>query len=281
VTVDDPADDVHRLADQWERNAVEDPLWVILSDPRRGGRRWSVDEFFATGDVEWRRVRELLGRVGAAPNLDGRFIDFGCGVGRITRQLAQDFRSGIGIDVSETMIRTARGLNPELDFVVNRAPDLSDVPDQSAAFVYSHIVLQHMVPEMQLGFIREFLRVLAPHGVAAFQVAGEFLDTGRPIVQRAAGQLPRPVKTALKRLVRRPTVSNRIEMDMHLLPDAVIQPLVRAGGGLIVAAPYTNSADRDHNGAIRFFDRPEAVNRHNLEPRASPILSRFYIVRRS
>lgn len=102
---------------------------MILSDPRRGGRRWSIEDFFQTGEVEWTRVQEMLEQVGASHNPDGRFVDFGCSVGRITRQLGEVFRSGIGIDVSETMIDTARRLNPALEFAVNLRPDLAIIPD--------------------------------------------------------------------------------------------------------------------------------------------------------
>ena len=67
---------------------------------------------------------------------------------------------------------------------------------------------------------------------------------------------------------------------MHLLPDAEVQAVVDATGGQVLAAPYSNSADRDHNGALRFFDRDQAIRRVEEERTASPILSRFYVVRR-
>ena len=55
-----------RLAHQqkvWESWAQADPLWAILSDPARRGRRWDVDEFFATGKPD---VDEALAQAGAA-----------------------------------------------------------------------------------------------------------------------------------------------------------------------------------------------------------------------
>lgn len=279
--------DAGRLGDQWERNAVEDPFWVILADPTRTDRRWTEAEFFATGETEWPRVAALLDSVGATPDPRGSFLDFGCGAGRMTRQLGRVFRTGVGIDVSDEMVATARRLNPDLEFAVNRASDLRFIPDASVSFVYSHMVLQHITPSLQETFVREFLRVLKPVGIAAFQVASENQEAPRPAWRRAVARLPRPIKASLKRLrasverlAGRPVRATAIEMEMHALPDQQVEGIVRDGGGVVVVSPFTNSTDLDHNGAVRFFDRDTALKRIHEEGGATPWLSRFYIVRR-
>lgn len=283
------AGDAGRLGEQWERNALEDPLWVILTDPTRAGRRWTEAEFFATGELEWPRIAALLDSVGATPDPRGSYVDFGCGVGRISRQLSRVFRTGVGIDVSEQMVTVARRFNADLEFVVNRAPDLRFIPDASVAFVYSHLVLQHLTPALQEAFVREFLRILAPGGIAAFQVASESqkAQDQDPAWHRAAARLPRPVKASLKRLkaslkrlAGRPVRSAAIHMEMHVLPHQRVETIVQDEGGTVVASPFTNSTDGDHNGAVRFFDRDTALKRLHVESGTSPWLSRFYVVRR-
>jgi hypothetical protein len=77
-----------------------------------------------------------------------------------------------------------------------------------------------------------------------------------------------------------PVAPAAIELEMHALLDQTVTALVEQGGGTVVASPFSNSTDRDHNGAIRFFDRETAVRRPGIESAASPILSRFYFVRR-
>jgi SAM-dependent methyltransferase len=273
-------DEAGRLGDQWERNAGEDPFWVILADPARTDRRWTEADFFATGETEWRRVAALLESVDAMPDPGGSFVDFGCGAGRMTRQFGRLFRTGVGIDVSDEMVAMARRLNPGLKFTVNRNPDLRFIPDGSVAFIYSHMVLQHITPSLQDTFVREFLRVLKPSGIAAFQVASENRESRRPAWRRAAARLPRPIKAGLKRLALRSTSGTAIEMEMHAMADQRVTGIVRAGGGVIVASPYTNSTDLDHNGAIRFFDRESALRRIEEESQATSWLSRFYVVRR-
>jgi SAM-dependent methyltransferase len=179
------------------------------------------------------------------------------------------------------MVVDARRFNPGVEFVVNRAPNLSLIPDASINFLYSHIVLQHLNPSLQAAFVREFLRVLASGGIAAFQVASAIQNTRPATWRRFASLIPPPIKENLKRIAGRPVASAAIELEMHVLPDETVEKLVEAGGGTIVASPYTNSADRDHNGAIRFFDRESALRRIHLEAGVSPVLSRFYVVRRT
>jgi trans-aconitate methyltransferase len=274
------ASDVGKLAEQWERNALEDPFGVILSDPTRTGRRWSEAEFFATGDLEWSRIAVLLDNVGAKPDPGGSYVDFGCGVGRMTRQLSRVFRTGVGIDVSEQMVLAARRFNPELEFVVNCTPDLGFIPNASIQFVYSHMVLQHLPPTLQETFLCEFLRILAPGGSVAFQVASEIQRAPDPAWHRIAARLPRPVRTSVKRLAGRPVRASAIHIEMHVLPHQVVEATVDEQGGTIVASPFTNSTDTEHNGAIRFFDRDTALSRFRRESGISPFLSRFYVVRR-
>ena len=36
-----------RLRRVWERLGGDDPLWAVLSDSRKRGGRWDIDEFFA------------------------------------------------------------------------------------------------------------------------------------------------------------------------------------------------------------------------------------------
>src|SRR5205814_941204 len=104
---------VHQLQRRWESLAEDDPLCAILSRPDTRGNRWNVDEFFATGEAE---VATTLGELAATKLVprSGRALDFGGGVGRLTRALAQRFDDVVGLDISDVMIRNARSLNKDL-----------------------------------------------------------------------------------------------------------------------------------------------------------------------
>jgi SAM-dependent methyltransferase len=155
----------------WEELADVDPLWAILAAPKARGRRWKLDEFFASGDSEIEEVLETAARLGF-PKRREQALDFGCGVGRLTRALGNHFQHAVGLDISAEMIRLGRELNEgrNCQFDVNVRPDLAALETEAFDFVYTTLVLQHL-PRKELirSYLGEFLRVLRPEGLAVFQ----------------------------------------------------------------------------------------------------------------
>jgi len=169
---------IERLSRDWDDLAEEDALRAVLW---RDGS-WELEEFLATGE------REVGALVAAAEELGypqgkERALDFGCGVGRLTRALSEHFRECVGVDVSPEMVRRAQSLNadrPGCSFVVNVAPDLRRFESGSFDLALSSKVLQHLpTRELSLAYVSELLRVLAPGGIAVFQ-----LWTGLPLRNR-------------------------------------------------------------------------------------------------
>jgi SAM-dependent methyltransferase len=164
--------DRHRQ--DWDRLADTDALWAVLTAPGTKGGQWNVDEFFATGDAEIAHVltvAETLGR----PSSRERALDFGCGVGRLTRALAARFDAVVGVDVSAGMIEQAQrhnGMYPACEFRLNTDEDLRQFGSDSFDFVYSNIVLQHLrsVPEIT-GYLDELIRITRPDGLTVFGLA--------------------------------------------------------------------------------------------------------------
>jgi SAM-dependent methyltransferase len=164
---------VERLAREWDMNAEADPFWSVLTHPGLQGNRWDVGEFFAIGEREAEWLLAHVERIRRGGLRRDRALDFGCGIGRVTGPLADRFRETIGLDVSSVMVRLARHHNahrPACRFVVNRRPDLAAIPDASIDLLYSKLTPQHMEPQLALGYLPEFVRVLRPGGVAVFQV---------------------------------------------------------------------------------------------------------------
>lgn len=164
------------MSDQfWEDAARRDPLWAILSDPSKKGRRWQLAEFLATGRREISLLFHQLSELGFSPS-NGSALDFGCGIGRLAQALAPSFEHVVGLDVSPTMIDLATRLNPfpgRVQYLLNEGSILKAVAAESMDFVYSDVVLQHIPPENARQYISEFLRVLLPGGVAVFQLTAE------------------------------------------------------------------------------------------------------------
>ena len=77
-----------RYQQQWENLGSHDPYWAVLSDPTKKGGRWDKVEFFASGRREIEQVLSNLTRL-CVPLGSSLALDFGCGVGRLSRALSQ------------------------------------------------------------------------------------------------------------------------------------------------------------------------------------------------
>ncbi len=115
------------IRDSWEAFGREDPLWAVLTVPELRGGGWDPAEFLATGEREIADILDQVADLGLRPN-PGRALDFGCGAGRLTRALAGQFETVVGVDIAEAMLDAARRLNPDLanvSWIHNTRPDLS------------------------------------------------------------------------------------------------------------------------------------------------------------
>lgn len=238
---------LERLSEDWNELAEEDALWAVLAEPGKHGGRWDVDEFLATGEREVAGVLETASGL-ALPREHGRALDFGCGVGRLTRALATRFDHCVGVDISSEMVERARKLNADrenCEFVVNVAADLSRFEDASFDFVYSSKVLQHL-PSGKLArdYVSEFVRVVKPGGLVVFQ-----LWTHIPLRNRLQ---PRRRAYGLLRALRLPQRTlNRLGLTPMgrgiAVPEAEMRAAIgRAGGEVVHTEP-------DGEWGLRYF----------------------------
>jgi SAM-dependent methyltransferase len=102
-----------------------------------------------------------------------RVLDFGCGIGRITRWVAPRVATVHGIDGYRTMLERARSelVAARVRNVLVCAYDGARLPFQTAAFDKTTCVwvLQHIVDEIELSLVlAELARVSRPGAVLAF-----------------------------------------------------------------------------------------------------------------
>ena len=164
---------VDRLSRDWDELAEQDALFVVLAEPGREDGKWNLEDFYATGEREIAQLLAHAGRLGRLADR-GHVLDFGAGVGRLTRALSAHFRECVGVDVSAEMVRRAQELNADRKncrFVHSVRPDLSQFESGTFDLVYSSKVLQHL-PDQRLAcaYVEEFLRVTKPDGLVVFQL---------------------------------------------------------------------------------------------------------------
>jgi SAM-dependent methyltransferase len=167
-----------RLREDWEHLGQTDAYWAVLSDPAKRGGKWDVEAFYASGRTEIDYVMTYVEALRPAMS-HADVLDFGCGPGRLTYAFGDHFRHAVGVDISASMIALAeqrRGVTADCDFVQNGRDDLSVFADQSFDLVYSRIVLQHIPTNLARSYVKEFVRVLRPGGLALFQVPDRLLS---------------------------------------------------------------------------------------------------------
>ena len=221
----------------YEDYGKEDPLYAVLSRKDAKDNKWDVDEFFASGGKEIADAMNHLAKLGVEVN-KGRAMDFGCGVGRLTQALCEEFEAAVGVDISYSMIDSAKKHNKfgdRCEYRVNTTDDLAQLDDASFDFAYSNISLQHSPPEASSKYIAEFFRILRPGGVALFQIPSgprhEPGSLGAKIYAIKRG----PLRRFWKRIRGMPPV------EIHYINQSLIEEIIEASGGRLIDATQQGS----------------------------------------
>jgi SAM-dependent methyltransferase len=221
----------------WHEIGRLDALWAILSDPAKRHGRWDVDEFLATGRRDIDTMLETARRWNL-PQHRGRALDFGCGVGRLTRALAAHFASATSVDISDVMVH---GDVPACVFEVLANGGLTAMPDRSFDCIYSRIVLQHITDRrVTEDNLREFVRLLADGGLLVFQLPAHVPLRRRLQVRPTLYALLRSIRVSEGPLYRRLGLH---PIRMRSIPEEDVVRLLTAAGATILDIERTELGD--------------------------------------
>lgn len=227
----------------WDEISRLDPLWAILSDPARRHGRWDVEEFLATGRSEIDGALQNASRWGLPRKL-GRALDFGCGVGRLTKALAAHFETAVGVDISANMVSRARALHADDAGCTFRVLDhrgLTVFPERTFDCVYSRIVLQHVPDRASVtAYLQDFVRLLDDKGLLVFQMPASI-----PLRRRM--QLRPKLYGTLRRLgVAEGLLYQQLGLHpirMRAVPEAEVLRLITSAGARVIAIDRTEMGD--------------------------------------
>ena len=251
---------LQKAAQDWEDLAKVDPLWAVLQDPRKFGK-WNLAEFFATGEREISEVMVKADKLGY-PRARDRVLDFGCGVGRVTRALSLYFQDCHGIDISKEMIANARKLNsdfPTCRFAVTQTSDLGMFPDNYFDMTYSNLVLQHLPDQNAItNYISEFIRTTNENGLTVFQLPHSISRSYRLGVRRWPFRLLRSLGFGTRLLVQHLRLN---PTKMNYLPEHDVVTLAEKRGGQMLEIKRDLSSEQLISSRTYFLTKGHAQSR--------------------
>jgi 2-polyprenyl-3-methyl-5-hydroxy-6-metoxy-1,4-benzoquinol methylase len=123
------------LKDYWNgRASTNEGLYAVFS------RRWADTDCDLINSQQIGLIKEVLGDFKGK-----RVLDIGCGIGRLTTELARDAKDAVGIDISSMMIDKAKRNNAcenlafYVEDITNLPSNYSDFDIAIAIFVFQHI----------------------------------------------------------------------------------------------------------------------------------------------
>ena len=162
------------MREEWDQRARENARFYVNT----ARKDWTDDEFFASGrsTVAEQILNDMTNICGGKDPRKMAVLEIGCGVGRVSRALAEVFGQVYAVDVSGEMVRQARETLAGVGNVrieQNNGRDLSVLGRIRVDFAFSTIVFQH-IPSKQVieSYVREVHRLLRPGGLFKFQVQG-------------------------------------------------------------------------------------------------------------
>lgn len=167
-----------RIKETWTKLGAEDPFWSVLTHDEFRIENFSQEiqeKFFETG-AYGRGSVEIIERLYRRNNqLEPKksCLEFGCGVGRMTIQLAKKYDRVIAVDISPKNIEIGKRLAEQKGikniefYLLNELEDLQKLP--KFEILFSMIALQHNPPPIQRLILEILLSKIYPGGGAIFQ----------------------------------------------------------------------------------------------------------------
>lgn len=220
---------LNRSKKHWEDMGELDPCWAILTEPGTKHGNWDLEKFFETGSREISCLTSEAEKLGLPKQQDWA-LDFGCGVGRLTRALALHFVNVVGIDISQSMLRRAIDLDPprNCQFLLN---DSETIPFPSRQFdlIYTALVLQHVPTQDAIRqYIAELVRVLKVGGLLVMQLPNHVPLRRRLQARPRVYAWLRSAGFSEKLLYRKLGLH---PIPMNFLPESEVISIIESGGG--------------------------------------------------
>jgi SAM-dependent methyltransferase len=209
--------------EKWRREHHHDtPPYPVTPSPTSGHSSFAENEisFFESGKHDLALILALSHRIGRPAEGFCRCLEFGCGVGRVTAQLAATFSDVLALDISRPHLRLAQGHlaglgHTNVGFLQVTPEDLH--PGTGYDLWFSRLVLQHNPPPVTLEILNRMFAGLGPGGVAIFHVPTYHNGYYFKITDYLADSLPPENVDMIYRIM---TQYQSVTSKIHIAPSA-------------------------------------------------------------
>jgi len=200
----------------WEHMGDERAHYSVLSSEDYMPEKLdtSIDVFWQSGEIEAAQAIRALDLYGSSQLAKKVCVEYGCGVGRVTVNLARHFKLVHAYDISRNHLEYARARAKEVgasNIEFHECASDFRVALEPCDFFYSAIVLQHNPPPVIMELIRIALTALKPGGLAMFQVPTHITE----------------YRFDLKEWLK---TDHELDMQMHCVPQEAVLNLITATG---------------------------------------------------
>ena len=160
---------------KWRQLGTDRPHWSVTGKDEFLPEHIAANQaaFEASGRQDLDLILAVLNRNKLSPDVFTHVCDFGCGVGRVSLPLASRFPRVTGCDVSEVHLQFGREAATRLG-IGNIRFTLVEPPvfgmTEPFDLWFSSLVLQHNPPPIMAMILRRAFTMLAPGGIALFQI---------------------------------------------------------------------------------------------------------------
>lgn len=209
---------LRRIEAVWQRLGETEPHWSVLSAERfrQANLADSRGLFDESGAREVDMIAGVLRRQGVDLGHFGHVVEYGAGVGRVTRHLAPRVHQLTALDISASHLALAEAWLETNGVGNTRCVRVSDADTFGMTgpfdFWFSRIVLQHNPPPVMAQILRRAFSMLSPGGLALFQLP-TYAKGYRFAAESYLAEAPAEAK-----------------IEMHCLPQSAVFALAQAAG---------------------------------------------------
>jgi SAM-dependent methyltransferase len=168
-----PDESIKESKKKWRQLAAKNANHIVLTN---FGENISEEQFSAAGEKDYNLlIKDDLFFRELDPLSTRRILEIGCGTGRMTEFIAEDFHEAYGVDIAEEMIEQAKKRLADKTNTHLLATDGIHLPFPDDFFdaAFSFIVFQHMPSKKVVRKnLEEIVRVLKKGGLAKIQLRG-------------------------------------------------------------------------------------------------------------